>query len=709
MTIHSLYTIRQSKDFYSAVIRLSLGLFIALYVWLGKSGGEFSLTEHEYNTFASFFFIVTLLLGADIFRNPDSNIRRYITLCFDMCCTTYIITLTGWGDSEFIMIYIWLYIAYGTRYGSRYLFTAVALVLIQYNYILIIDGKWSNNTLGSFAQMFLLITMPLYLHSMLRQLRDAKQAAELATRAKSNFLATMSHEIRTPMSGIIGMAHLLQRTNPDKQQKEYIKPLLDASKSLHALIDDILDFSKIEANKLYLQNSAFDLHHTVNEVVTVLSPNAECHALDLIVYIDPELPTSVIGDYQRIKQILFNLLGNAIKFTKKGEIILKVTPEKTPELNHFASSKPIITLRFDIIDTGIGISEEQQNHIFDSFAQAEDLQIHKFGGTGLGTTISKQLVEKMGGTIGLKSTLGSGSHFWFILSLPIEKNSEFKDTYSALFCDKKSKKIKIALLIHNDSLYETIKNYCQFFGFTLQRFDSEADVLNGLCNSQQAFDLLILSAERDKNLPTQLNQNINLLKLSPESQPKKIFLSYLNKDMAEQKYAYSLFDGCINKPINFEQLANEFLTQLVPNFMPEHKITCSDLSDISLTILIAEDEDINAMVLSSFLHNFGHTTKRVKDGVLAVEELLNNHYDIAFMDMHMPVMNGIDATLNWREREPKGQHIPIIALTANATQDDKTACLNAGMDDFITKPITPEHLSNTIIKFYSNSHKSKAT
>ncbi len=706
MKRHSLSTVRQSKDFYSAAIRLNLGLFIALYVWLGKSGGEFILTAHEYNTFASFFFIITLILGTDIFRNPDSNIRRYITLFFDMCCTTYIITLTGWGNSEFIMIYIWLYIAYGTRYGSRYLFTAVALVLIQYNYILIMDDKWNNNTLGSFAQMFILITMPLYLHSMLRQLRDAKQAAELATIAKSNFLATMSHEIRTPMSGIIGMAHLLQRTNPDKQQKEYIKALLDASKSLHALIDDILDFSKIEANKLYLQNSAFDLHHTVNEVVTVLSPNAECHTLDLIVFIDPELPSSVVGDCQRIKQILFNLLGNAIKFTEQGEIILKVTQEKTPELSHFASSTPIITLRFDIIDTGIGISEEQQDHIFDSFTQAEELQIHKFGGTGLGTTIAKQLVEKMGGAIGLKSTLGSGSHFWFTLSLPIEKSSEFKENYSHLFYDTKSKNKKIALFIHNHSLYDTIKNYCQFFDFMVQRFHSEADLLSALQNSQQdPFDLLILSAERDKGLPLELNKSINSLKLSPEIHPKKIFLHYLNKDMDEQKMAHSFFDACICKPINFEQLANEFLVQLVPNALPIDKITCSDLSNISLNILIAEDEDINALVLSSFLHNAGHTTKRVKDGDQAVKELIKNHYDIAFMDMHMPVMNGIDATSHWRDREPDDQYTPIIALTANATQDDKTACLEAGMDDFITKPITPNRLSSTIIKFYSSKRK----
>jgi len=291
MKQHSYFPDKLSKDIYSTVIRFCLGLFIALYVWLGMSSGEFTLTQYQYNSFASFFFIMTIIFGLDILRAPDSPVRRYITLIFDFSCTSYAITLTGGGSSEFILIYIWLYIAYSTRYGSNYLFAALALVLVEYNAILIMDNTWRTNILASSAQIFVLITMPLYLHSMLKQLRQARREAELATRAKSNFLATMSHEIRTPMSGIIGTAHLLQKTEQNKEQKEYTNALLDASKSLHALIDDILDFSKIEANKLHLQTSPFDLHHIINEVISVLSPNAENHSLDLIVYIDPKLPS----------------------------------------------------------------------------------------------------------------------------------------------------------------------------------------------------------------------------------------------------------------------------------------------------------------------------------------------------------------------------------------------------------------------------------
>lgn len=712
MKQHSYFPDKLSKDIYSTIIRFFLGLFIALYVWLGMSSGEFTLTQYQYNSFASFFFIMTIIFGLDIFRAPDSPVRRYITLIFDFSCTSYAITLTGGGSSEFILIYIWLYIAYSTRYGSNYLFAALALVLVEYNAILIMDNAWRTNILASSAQIFVLITMPLYLHSMLKQLRQAKREAELATRAKSNFLATMSHEIRTPMSGIIGTAHLLQKTEQNKEQKEYTNALLDASKSLHALIDDILDFSKIEANKLHLQTSPFDLHHIINEVISVLSPNAENHSLDLIVYIDPKLPSLLIGDSQRVRQVLFNLLGNAIKFTDKGEVILKVTGVEPSALNNEPSAfnnepsadnnkpsvslnKDNITLRFDIIDTGIGINNEQQKHIFDSFTQADNIQTHQFGGTGLGTTISKQLVELMGGEIGLNSVYGTGSHFWFTLSPAIEKSSAIEERYHQIFAD-----MRVALLICNNALYESLESYCQFFGFTVERFYSEAELFNGLqqaVNHEQAFDLVILSDKRDKNLPLQLAKQINTL----DSAPKIIFLNYLNKRNDTHKLGGSLFDSYISKPVNYEQLGDELSALLKPDDIQIDKEKCCDLNNISLDILIAEDEDINAMVLTSFLQEAGHKTKRVLNGAQAVEELSQNNYDIAFMDMRMPEMGGIEATISWRDREPEGKHIPIIALTANATKDDRKSCLEAGMDDFITKPITPEQLSEAIVKFYS--------
>ncbi len=714
MKRHSFSTVRQSKDFYSAVVRFSLGSVIALYVWLGMSSGEFGITREQYNSFASFYFFFTIIFGIDIFRQPDCNLRRYTTLIFDFTCTSYAITLTGGGSSEFLLIYIWLYIAYGTRYGSSYLLAGVIIVIVEYNYVLFLENTWAANPLGTSAQFFVLITMPLYLHSMLNKLRKAKKAAEQATRAKSSFLATMSHEIRTPMSGIIGTAHLLQRTEQNKEQREYTDALLDASKSLHALIDDILDFSKIEANKLQLQRSTFDLHHTINEVIAVLSPNAEYHSLDFIVYIDPNLPTYVIGDSQRIRQILFNLVGNAIKFTEEGEVTLRVTAKKEPladnepsaDIGSGKSTSLIprsgeITLQFDIIDTGIGINKEQQTKIFDSFTQAENLQTHRFGGTGLGTTISKQLVEFMGGTIGVDSVLGKGSHFWFKLTLPIEKHGNIEQRYKNIFLEK-----RVAIVTCRSALYDSLENYCRYFGFIVDRFYTESELLNGLqqaAKHNNPFDLILLSTSRDETSPLRLADKIDALDLGQHARPKKVFLSYLSKRQELQQNHSSLFDVYITKPINFERLGDDLLELLDPESVQIQKTSCCELENTSLRILIAEDEDINAMVLSSFLQEAGHQTKRVLNGAQAVEELRQNKYDIAFMDMRMPEMNGLDAAIAWRKCEIEGQHIPIIALTANATTDDREACLKAGMDDFITKPISPEQLSSAIKKLYSPS------
>ena len=695
MKQHSFSTVRQSKDFYSTAVRFGLGLFIALYFWLGMSNGELTITQNQYNTFSFFFFIVTIIVGIDIFRQPNCPPRRYFTLFFDFTCTTYAITLSGGSGSEFILIYIWLYIAYGTRYGSNYLLAAVALVMLEYNYVLFLEHTWFENPLASSAQIFVLITMPIYLHSMLKQLREAKKAAEQATRAKSSFLATMSHEIRTPMSGIIGTAHLLQRTEQTKEQTEYTNALLDASKSLHALIDDILDFSKIEANKLQLQHCTFDLHHTINEVVAVLSPNAEYHSLDFIVYIDPNLPSFMVGDSQRIRQILFNLLGNAIKFTEEGEVTLKVTAEESAN----KSTNENITICFDIFDTGIGINEEQQERIFDSFTQAEDLQTHKFGGTGLGTTISKQLVEFMGGTIGVNSELGKGSHFWFKLPMPVEKQGNIEARYKHLFTNK-----QVAIVSCKNTLYETLESYCLYFGFTVERFYSESELLNGIQQAvkhNKPFELVLLSSSREQQTPLKVADKINELEYGQSSRPKKVFLCYLSKLSEIQQLGGPLFDAYITRPINFERFGDELLELLNHKSIQIEKSHCCELNNISLNILIAEDEDINAMVLSSLLQDAGHQTKRVLNGVQAVEELAKNTYDIAFMDMRMPEMNGLDAAIAWRAREADNQHIPIIALTANATTDDRDACLKAGMDDFITKPISPEQLSSAIKKLCS--------
>ena len=386
MQIHPFSEVRRSQEFYSFVVRLCLGLCIAVYFYIGMSNGNFDLSNKIYFNFASLYFITSLILGLDLFRNPESTIRRYITLFFDLSYTSYAVFLSGGGDSEFMLIYIWLYIAYGARYGLPYLLSAVAIVMLEYNLVLIIDQSWINNTLASSAKIFVLIIMPIYLYSMIKQLHIAKKSAEHATRAKSSFLAIMSHEIRTPMSGIVGTAYLLQKTEQTTEQQQYTETLVNAAKSLHNIIDDILDFSKIEAKKLILKNEVFDLHQTINQVIDVLHTDAEKKSLQLINDIDDELPCFFIGDSQRIRQVLLNLVGNAIKFTRQGKVSIITSlcqADLSPVNISDNESSQMLHLRFDIIDTGIGISTKQQDTIFDSFTQANNHQYSKdTGGTG---------------------------------------------------------------------------------------------------------------------------------------------------------------------------------------------------------------------------------------------------------------------------------------------------------------------------------------
>ncbi|MCP3852509.1 MAG: response regulator, partial [Gammaproteobacteria bacterium] len=355
-----------------------------------------------------------------------------------------------------------------------------------------------------------------------------------------------------------------------------------------------------------------------------------------------------------------------------------------------------ISLHFDIIDSGIGINSEQQEKIFDSFTQAENLQTEKFGGTGLGTTISKQLVELMGGTIGVNSTLGEGSHFWFKLSLPIEEQGNIEERYKQILAGK-----KVAIIVCKNALYDTLEHYCHYFGLSVERFYSESELLNGLQQSIHntiPFDLILFSSSRDQHIPLKTVKKINELDYGSTPRPKKVFLCYLSTRPELQQLGDSLFDTYVTKPINFERLGDELLKLLTPENTLIEKAPCCPTDGPSLKILIAEDEDINAMVLSSLLQEAGHQTHRVFNGAQAVKELSQSPYDLAFMDMRMPEMNGLEAAIAWRKHESDGQHTPIVALTANATKDDRKACFEAGMDDFITKPIGPEQLASVIRK-----------
>jgi len=314
-------------------------------------------------------------------------------------------------------LYVWLYIGYGTRYGKRYLFAAQIVTLFQYNIALYYSNAWStNNPLDLITHLFVLATLPLYILSMIKRLHLAKTEAIKVAKFKSQFLASMSHEIRTPLNGIIGTSNLLSKTTLDNQQQKYSKALLYSSEMLLNLINDILDFSKIDANKIKLDKKEIDLHQCIEKIIHTLEFNANKKNLKLNYNIQKDIPNHLIGDQKRLNQILLNLVGNAIKFTEKGSVTINISniSADTQSNNKNIENKHIILL-FKIIDSGIGISPEDQQIIFERFTQVGNSSSTTNSGTGLGTAISKELVKIMGGKISVKSELGKGSEFSFTI------------------------------------------------------------------------------------------------------------------------------------------------------------------------------------------------------------------------------------------------------------------------------------------------------
>jgi len=458
-------------------------------------------------------------------------------------------------------LYVWLYIGYGTRYGKRYLFAAQIVTLFQYNIALYYSNAWStNNPLDLITHLFVLATLPLYILSMIKRLHLAKTEAIKVAKFKSQFLASMSHEIRTPLNGIIGTSNLLSKTTLDNQQQKYSKALLYSSEMLLNLINDILDFSKINANKIKLDKDQINISHCIEKIMQTLSFNANQKKLKLDYNIDSEVPNIVIGDQKCLSQILLNLIGNAIKFTENGSIHIDISnmtvDENKPNINILNNQQILL---FKVEDTGIGISPEDQEIIFERFTQVGNSSSTTNSGTGLGTAISKELVKIMGGNISVKSELGKGSEFSFTIQF--------------------EKAIKM-----------------------------------------------------DKERGEPFEKNENLLKT------KK-----------------------------------------------------------TLQILIAEDDDINAMVLEQFLIEQGHISYRVENGQKVLEKLQSNKYDLVFMDLHMPKLSGLETTKAIRKNN---QSIIIIGLTANATKEHKETCMQIGMNDFLSKPITPKALKQSIFNHF---------